>query len=66
MVQLGRGHAQTAWFALKSYRERLDHDATTEYDGDPRYGQEDEIFLAETIAQVDRAIQALERQGITY
>ena len=65
-IELTESQAKTAWFALKSYKERLESDLTTRYDGNPRFGKEDEEFLESEIRNCDEAISALAGQGITY
>ena len=35
----------TIWFALEKYSEVLLKDRESKYNGDPRYGDEDEEFL---------------------
>jgi hypothetical protein len=66
MIELTESQAKTAWFALKSYKERLESDLRTKYDGNPKFGEEDEKFLQFEIAACNEAIDALTGQGVTY
>lgn len=65
-IKLDVNDAKTAWFALDAYKDKLRHDLDTRYDNDPKFGLEDEGFLAEQIAKTVKAIEALEQQGVTF
>jgi len=58
--------AKTAWFALLAYKDKLEHDLQTKYDGNPDWSDEDEVFLKGTIQDVQEAIKVLTDQGVTY
>jgi len=65
-IELDEKYARTAWFALQSYKERLEKDLETKYDGMLNWSNEDEEFLVEQIQKVDAATHELQKQGINY
>ena len=60
-VNLQQGH--TIWFALKKYKEGLEKDFETKYNGNPGYGPVDEVFLNDEISRVDDVLAAMKAQG---
>jgi hypothetical protein len=53
----------TIWFALEKYSEVLLKDRESKYNGDPRYGDEDEEFLTGEIEQCGNVLNQLREQG---
>jgi hypothetical protein len=60
---LNQNQAMAAWFSLQEYKDKLQHDLETKYDGDPEFGLEDEMFLTNTLGSVTSALWALKEQG---
>jgi len=64
-VQLNFEQAQTAWFALTAYKDKLENDLASRYDGDTKFGDEDVDFLRTEIAKAHQAIVSLAQQGVS-
>lgn len=43
------GEACTMWYAIEEMQKKYQHDLDTRYQGDPRFGDEDIIFLKDEI-----------------
>jgi len=56
---------RTIYFALSEYRDKLIDDLATGYNESPRYSNEDDMFLGETIGKVTALMFSME-QELTY
>ncbi len=56
---------QTCYYAVLSYRERLQTDLHTKYNGDPNWSVEDETFLDQQIDNCNWTIEALKKGGLS-
>ena len=55
---------RTIWFALRAYKEKLEHDLSTKMDGDVRFGVEDEAFLHLTLGNVSSILFRMQDSGL--
>jgi len=63
-VELEEHEGHTIWFALEKYQEVLKKDLETKYDGDPKFCDEDEVFLTGEIRMAERVLSVLQEHGL--
>lgn len=56
-MRIDNGTVEISYYALLAYKEQLKKDLETRYDNDPEFGNEDVVFLNDTLERVNKAIE---------